>query len=137
MDAFKGFQAISKHFKAFQTKNSSPTNPLPHSTPSIQKDPSSIALAKEERTKILPLAETLNFPLSTLNSTALQSLQNRPAGKPRNGKIAHLPKLERNMVNRMLAKNLPHRKIVSALQECDFQVTERNVSNWKTRGPRY
>jgi hypothetical protein len=38
------------------------------------------------------------------------------------------------MVNRMLANNLPHHKIVHALDECGFQVTERNVSNWKTHG---
>jgi hypothetical protein len=68
------------------------------------------------------------------SAAPLQSLQTRPAPKPRNGKIAHLPKLERDMVNRMLANNLPHRKIVEALDECDFQVTERNVSNWKTHG---
>jgi hypothetical protein len=65
---------------------------------------------------------------------SLQALQNRPSGKPRNGKIAHLPMLERDMVNRMLANNLPHRKIVAALQERGLTVTERNISNWKTRG---
>jgi hypothetical protein len=65
---------------------------------------------------------------------SLQALQNRPSAKPRNGKIAHLPMLERDMVNRMLANNLPHRKIVVALQERGFNVTERNISNWKTRG---
>ena len=58
----------------------------------------------------------------------------RPGAKPRNGKIAHLPHLERDLVNRMLANNLPHRAVVMALGECGFQVTERNVSNWKTRG---
>ncbi|HWW00288.1 MAG TPA: hypothetical protein VNZ64_11375 [Candidatus Acidoferrum sp.] len=36
-------------------------------------------------------------------------------------------------VDRMLSNNLPHRTIVMALEECGFHVTERNVSNLKTR----
>jgi len=52
----------------------------------------------------------------------------------RNGKIARLPYLERDMVNRMLRNNIPYAKIVEALREHDIRVTERNVSNWKTRG---
>jgi hypothetical protein len=52
----------------------------------------------------------------------------------RNGKIAHLPFLERDMVNRMLFNHVGHSKIVEALAEHDFRVTQRNVSNWKTRG---
>src|SRR5437016_13689842 len=35
----------------------------------------------------------------------------------RNGKIARLPKLERDMVNRMLHNHVPHAKIVGALDE--------------------
>src|SRR5438874_2401337 len=35
----------------------------------------------------------------------------------RNGKIARLPKLERDMVNRMLHNNVPYRQIVGALEE--------------------
>ncbi|HWH70354.1 MAG TPA: hypothetical protein VNT26_13290 [Candidatus Sulfotelmatobacter sp.] len=58
-----------------------------------------------------------------------------PARKvSRNGKIARLPKLERDMVNRMLFNHLPYHKIVDALDEVGIRVTERNVSNWKTRG---
>ncbi|HWV99815.1 MAG TPA: hypothetical protein VNZ64_09005 [Candidatus Acidoferrum sp.] len=102
---------------------------------SATEGPSSKALATEdERAKTQASAETRNFQLATLSSAALQPRQNRPAGKPRNGKIARLPKLERDMVDRMLSNNLPRRKIVAALQECGFHVTERNVSNWKTRG---
>jgi hypothetical protein len=52
----------------------------------------------------------------------------------RNGKIARLPVLERDMVNRMLQNNLPHSTIRDALEEHDIRVTERNISNWKTRG---
>src|SRR4051812_22582372 len=58
------------------------------------------------------------------------------ASKPkvRNGKIARLPFLERDIVNRMLRDNIPYDEIVGALNEHGICVTERNVSNWKTRG---
>jgi hypothetical protein len=54
--------------------------------------------------------------------------------RTRNGKIAHLPYLDRDMVNRMLRDHIPYSKIVGALDEHGFTVTVRNVSNWKTRG---
>jgi hypothetical protein len=38
------------------------------------------------------------------------------------------------MINRMLRNNIPHSQIVDALGELQFRVTERNISNWKTRG---
>jgi len=38
------------------------------------------------------------------------------------------------MVNRMLRNNIPHSRIVGALDEHAIIVTERNISNWKTRG---
>jgi hypothetical protein len=52
----------------------------------------------------------------------------------RNGKIARLPKLERDMVNKLLQNNTPYSKIAWALAECGIKVTERNISNWRTRG---
>jgi hypothetical protein len=58
-----------------------------------------------------------------------------PSGRHvRKGKIARLPKLERDMVNRMLYNHVPYAKIVAALDELQIQVTERNISNWRTRG---
>ncbi len=54
--------------------------------------------------------------------------------KTRNGRIAHLPKLERDMVNRMLFDGIPQNKIAEALVQRGFKVTPRNVSNWATRG---
>jgi hypothetical protein len=111
--------------------------------------PSSLASAASPAPGEIP--KSLNSQILTLNSSGdppvenallalpvttapLQALQTPPPGKTRNGKIAHLPKLEREMVNRMLANNLSHSKIVTALQERGFTVTVRNVSNWKTRG---
>jgi hypothetical protein len=52
----------------------------------------------------------------------------------RNGKIARLPKLERDLVNKLLHNHVPYSKIVWALEERGLTVTERNISNWRTRG---
>src|SRR5258705_12409573 len=54
--------------------------------------------------------------------------------RARNGKIARLPYPERDMVNRMLRTNITHENIKGALEEHGIRVTERNISNWKTRG---
>src|ERR1043165_1908253 len=54
--------------------------------------------------------------------------------RTRNGKVARLPYAVRDMINRMLRNNIPHSQIVEALEELNFRVTERNISNWKTRG---
>jgi len=63
---------------------------------------------------------------------AVETRASKP--KVRNGKIARLPHPLRDMVNRMLRNNIPYSGIVAALEEHDVHVTERNVSNWKTRG---
>lgn len=105
----------------------STTAPAPDCIPPEQIEPQPLALQNSVGTGSPPAV--LQFGIAPL-----QSFQDRPAGKPRNGKIAHLPHLERDMVNRMLANNVPHTSIVEALYERGFQVTARNVSNWKTRG---
>jgi len=77
-----------------------------------------------------PRSETATVqPFNALTTTLQSSRRN-----VRNGKIARLPKLHRDMVNRMLQNNIPHSKIVKALDEFDIFVTERNISNWRTRG---
>jgi hypothetical protein len=57
-----------------------------------------------------------------------------PIKRLRNGKIARLPKLERDLVNKLLHNHVPHSKIVWALAERGITVTQRNISNWRTRG---
>jgi hypothetical protein len=74
------------------------------------------------------------FPALQFSALPLQAVQKPRPGKPRNGKIAHLPKVQREMVSRMLANNVPHAKIADALTEWGITVTPRNISNWKTRG---
>jgi hypothetical protein len=54
--------------------------------------------------------------------------------RTRCGKIARLPKLERDLVNKLLHNHVPHSKIVWALAERGITVTQRNISNWRTRG---
>jgi len=91
-----------------------------------------------------PQLEVLPAPLAA--SRPAPGIQNRvssiehPAAtrafkpKVRNGKIARLPHIERDMVNRMLRNSIPYDKIREALEEHGIRVTERNISNWKTRG---
>ena len=52
----------------------------------------------------------------------------------RKGRIASLPKLQRDMVNRMLANGIPYKNIVAALADEDFTANERNISNWARGG---
>jgi hypothetical protein len=52
----------------------------------------------------------------------------------RNGRVACLPKLQRDMVNHMLWNAVPYKNIVEALDEEGYTVTERNISSWATGG---
>jgi hypothetical protein len=101
-----------------------------------------------QRTNITNLPLLSNSPCPDLPSAApVQAPATQPpatdapapAAPPvcqhtRNGKIARLPYLERDMVNRLLRNNIPYASIVAALKERHYCVTPRNVSNWKTRG---
>src|SRR5262245_50694439 len=52
----------------------------------------------------------------------------------RNGRIASLTRVYRDMVNRMLGNAVPYKNIVAALHDQGYKVTQRNVSNWATGG---
>lgn len=85
--------------------------------------------------------EPSTFNLQPSTSNPLEAVISAPptanahlSQRMRNGKIARLPKLERDLVNKLLHNHVPYSKIVSALSERDITVTERNISNWKTRG---
>lgn len=139
---------LQTHFRKPQPSMNmiTPENPQPPQTHVLESQPgTTLTFAEPPAASALvpsspadpgtaPAAPPAGATLLNLQFGSLQAMQTRPAGKPRNGKIAHLPMLERDMVNRMLANNLPHRKIVVALDERGFHVTERNISNWKTRG---
>src|SRR5882672_11750237 len=85
---------------------------------------------------------TLNLIVPTVasgQSTAL--IDAKPLPPPaqprkirRNGRVASLPRVQRDMVNRMLWNAVPYKNIVIALDETGYTVTERNISNWATGG---
>lgn len=77
-----------------------------------------------------PALFALQFPTRPLAPSQLAAASK----KKRNGKIAQLPKAERDMVNLMLRNNQPHHLIAGALDYRGYTVTPRNISNWKTRG---
>jgi hypothetical protein len=93
-----------------------------------------IALREEQHVSIVASIQPMDHPAPCIADLPA-AVQSRASGSHiRNGKIARLPKLERDMVSRLLYNNVPYRKIVGALEERGIQATERNVSNWKTRG---
>jgi hypothetical protein len=101
-------------------------------TPSLTfaEAPQRAALVPVEPVAAASHDSTTGHAVATVTDKLLQ-----PSGRhARKGKIARLPKLHRDLVNRMLNNNIPHSKIVGALSECDIFVTRRNISNWRTRG---
>jgi len=101
---------------------------LPPPQPEL-KEPSAnhqlVPLNKSGPSTINPQPST-NVQLSIIGA--------QPTGRIRLGKVARLPRQYRDMVCRMLRNNCAARRIVDALGEFGITVTERNISNWKTRG---
>ena len=60
--------------------------------------------------------------------------ETHPRTTRRNGKVAHLPKFERDIVNRMLSDGSTYASIVGALDEIGSAVTARNISSWALGG---
>ena len=89
--------------------------------------PSSVALlAKEDQ----PLVVIDTKPVIPAQSGAMS-----PAHKSRRkGRVASLPKIQRDMVNHMLWNGVPYKNIVAALDDAGFTLIERNISNWATGG---
>lgn len=133
------------------------SNPAPqlHQTEPAQSKPVAVADAQSQ-----PAASGLNQLVNGQPSSELPVLHSA-SGKPlvapsqptgavveaqtlpppeqrrhirRNGRIASLPKLYRDMVGRMVWNSVPYKNICAALFECGVSVTERNISNWATRG---
>ncbi len=74
-----------------------------------------------------------NLPPEVIDTRPLPATL-QPHKARRKGRVACLPKLQRDMVNRMLSNGVPYKNIVAALDEAGFNVTERNISNWATGG---
>jgi hypothetical protein len=85
---------------------------------------------------------TLNLilpPVSSGQAAALIAAKPLPPpAQPRkirrNGRVASLPRIQRDIVNHMLWNAVPYKNIVAALNEAGFTITERNISNWATGG---
>src|SRR5947208_16720971 len=98
---------------------------------SLSEPEQPVAIVDHGTTATQPPATSDHSP-SGIELSHVQTRASAP--RIRNGKIACPPKLERDMVNHMLHNHVPYSKIVGALDELQINVTERNVSNWKTRG---
>src|SRR6266478_3602374 len=98
-----------------------PQNPYNYQSPSPSR-PAPVALASPP---VPPAANGNGAP------PAQSDAEN---SRRRNGVIAKLPKLERDMVNRMLSDGVPYARIVAALDEIGYKVSERNISNWAQGG---
>jgi hypothetical protein len=143
--------SLTRHIKSM-TSNDTPTPTVLHAEPIADRAGSTSGLenllnngsyrVKEERALIQRRTvepATTDTPQSSGNPLECVISAPPTAGAPlgqrmRNGKIARLPKLERDMVNKLLHNHVPYSKIVWALAERNITVTERNVSNWRTRG---
>jgi len=85
--------------------------------------PSSVALLAKEDQQTLAVIETKPLAVAAPHHKAR-----------RKGRVACLPKLQRDLVNRMLSNGVPYKNIVAALGEACFSVSERNISSWATGG---
>src|SRR4051812_16292238 len=83
----------------------------------------SLALREEQRVSFIASIQPMDHPAPCIAELPA-AVQSRVSGAHiRNGKIARLPKLERDMVSRLLYNNVPYRKIVGALEERGIQAT--------------
>jgi hypothetical protein len=72
-------------------------------------------------------------PITPANPAAVPAAPKRKSRR-RRGRVASLPKIQRDMVNRMLWNGVPYKNIVAALDEAGFTLIERKISNWATGG---
>ena len=110
-----------------------------------------ITSAETEQPQLVAQPATCNLQLATSNlslvaapvssSQAAALINAKPLPSPaarrkirRHGRVASLPKLQRDMVNRMLWNGVAYKNIVAALDDAGFTLIERNISNWATGG---
>lgn len=100
---------------------------LPQPPPAIldAPGPTAQALACLDQSSALPAA---------IDATHLPVLDSSRKSR-RNGRVACLPRRERDMVNRMIWNSVPYKNIIAALTETGFGgISERNISNWASGG---
>jgi hypothetical protein len=110
-----------------------PTNPNPLTAPHQANDNPAPAATVAQPS---PAASSSTVPVRVDCAIEIKTKPARARRRTirRKGRIASLPKLQRDMVNRMLANGIPYKNIVAALANADFTVNERNISNWARGG---
>ncbi len=129
---------LNAHVLAASAEPAAPNlNPLLNPTPtatqalvpasqSLNPHLSSAALAQEEPSTVntLPaLVEAEPLPVPSFGHQ-----------RQRNGRVARLPRSQRDMVNRMIWNAIPYKNIAAALRDAGFPITERQISSWVTDG---
>jgi hypothetical protein len=56
------------------------------------------------------------------------------SGHPRNGKIAQMPREQRDALNRMLSNGAPYDSIIEHFHSLGTELNRQNISNWKAGG---
>jgi len=100
--------------------------------PALDPRPSALNLIASPLSSTQAVALIDAQPLTASGTTSLE-----PRAKikhRRKGRVASLPKVQRDMVNRMLWNGVPYKNIVAALDDAGFTLIERNISNWATGG---
>jgi hypothetical protein len=97
------------------------------------KIPAGPGIISAETTANQSLATVEQQPVTIIDATNLPATRERRKSR-RTGRIALLPKLQRDSVGRMVANGVPYKNIVHAIDECGFTITERNISTWVTGG---
>ncbi len=119
-------------------------NPDPQTDSQPGSGPRDVLGSQQPQSELDNQPPTLNQP-AAINSQlctsatedqlpALNSSASSPRKIRRNGRIACLPRIQRDMVNHMLWNAVPYKNIVAALGEACHTVTERNISNWAMGG---
>jgi len=75
----------------------------------------------------------MKIPDSSKHDLALQLKACQPKSR-RNGKVARLPLVLREQVNRMLDDGVPYKTIIEKLGEAGKHLNEDNISNWRLGG---
>ncbi|MEY2429405.1 MAG: hypothetical protein QOJ40_2290 [Verrucomicrobiota bacterium] len=115
--------------KPKQNKPTAVVSPL-----ELQTSPLDIGPALNSQPTSLHLTVIDAKPLTPAGSGAMSPATRAPNKSRRKGRVASLPKVQRDMVNHMLWNGIAYKNIVAALDDAGFTLIERNISNWATGG---
>ena len=94
-----------------------------------------ISLIANRDSKIENALVPITQAVDTIDAQPLSPISPNAKRKTRrHGRVASLPRIQRDMVNRMLWNGVPYKNIVAALDNAGYTLIERNISNWATGG---